>query len=301
MKSLQDIAAFVASQDEKKGPAISGRWHNLQLKPDLGSGELLNFGVAFVDDGNRVHLKVARDLSRLTCFYDDRVDVPSFEHLCSLIADGFNGARLEDFCLSQLSVHAQLSEGRYASGASIGEILNGFYEATVPIGRPRIGQAPNAVARARTISTPAAREEVINRLLHRMGQRALPFIARDPWIVRDEAGVERKIDIPIRAPGRLSAAVISLWSKATYNRKFQLMKAGLDLDTIKTHAVNERLGLFVMRPMGGEGYSRSDLQDIDGEIDEAAWQLRKVARIEVEQAPDAESLSGLLETWLEVA
>jgi len=70
---------------------------------------------------------------------------------------------------------------------------------------------------------------------------------------------------------------------------------------IKTHAGNERLGLFVMRPMGGEGYSRSDLENIDGEIDEAAWQLRKVAQIEVEQAPDADSLSERLEGWIEAA
>ena len=95
--------------------------------------------------------------------------------------------------------------------------------------------------------------------------------------------------------------MVSLWSKDEYRRKFQLAKAGLDLDTVQAHNPGERLGLFVMRPMEEHGYSKTELDDIDGEIDEAAWQLRKLANIEVEQGEDANSLSEKLEGWLEAA
>lgn len=302
MKSMKDIAAFVAGHGDNRDVAIAGRWHNLQLKPDLGSGELLNVGVAFVDQGNRVHLRMARDLSRLRCLYDDRVDVRSFEELCCVIEDAYNGTPWDDFQLSRLTSHASLGGGRYASGTSIGQILTSFYEATVPLGRAQAERSPAAHrGRARNIPTDVARDIVISRLIQRMGQRVVPYIARGPWVVRDESGREHRVEVPIRASGRLCASVISLWTKDPYRRKFQLAKAGLDLDTVQANAPGERLGLFVMRPMAEEGYSKSELDEIDDEIDEAAWQLRKLANIEVEQGEHADELAGKLETWLEAA
>lgn len=70
MTSIDSIANFVASQDRRERPMVTGHWHNLQIKPDLGSSEVLNVGVAFVDQAQNVHLKLARDLSRLSCLYD---------------------------------------------------------------------------------------------------------------------------------------------------------------------------------------------------------------------------------------
>lgn len=301
MKKPEEIASFIQHRGEGVRPAVTGRWHNLQIRPDLGSSELLNVGVAFVDDGDRVHLRMARDLSRLACLYDDRVDVHSFEQLSKLIEEAFNGVNLSALRLSDLSPHTSLSEGRYASGSSIGEILSTFYDATVPIGR-QPSDAKNArKPRVRTISTQAARESVIERLLQRMGNRAVPYIARGPWLLREPGGEEHRLDLPIRAPGRLSASLISLWTKDQYRRRFHLAQAGLDLGTVQAQSPKERLGLFVMRPMEEEGYSQDELNEIDREIDEASWQLRKVANIEVEQGEDAEVLSGKLEEWLEVA
>ena len=95
MTSINSVAQYVASQDRREGTKIAGRWHNLQIKPDLGSSEILNVGVAFVDEARNVHLKLARDLSRLTCLYDDRVDVRSFERLCAVIEGAYNGSALD--------------------------------------------------------------------------------------------------------------------------------------------------------------------------------------------------------------
>ncbi|KGO99769.1 hypothetical protein [Novilysobacter defluvii] len=301
MKNPDEIAAFIACQDHRAKHAVSGRWHNLQIRPDLGSGELLNAGVAFVDEGSRVHLRMARDLSRLKCLYDDRVDVQSFEQLSMLIEEAFDGANWEDFRLSQLSAHVSLSGGRYASGTSISEILSSFYEATVPIGKRPEGAKGVRTTRTRSISTQTARDSVIQRLMQRMGQRALPYIARGPWTLSEPTGQVHQLDLPIRAPGKLCATVVSLWAKERYRRKFQLAQAGLDLGTVQAQSPTERLGLFVMRPMEEEGYSQDDLNAIDNEIDEASWQLRKVANIQVEQGEDAESLSEKLEEWLEAA
>lgn len=301
MKKPEEIASFIQRHSEGSRPAVTGRWHNLQIRPDLASSEVLNVGVAFVDDGDRVHLRMARDLSRLSCLYDDRVDVHSFEQLSTLIEEAFNGANLSDFRLSDLSAHTSLSEGRYASGSSIGEILAAFYDATVPIGRKPEGNRSARQPRARTISTQTAQQSVIERLLQRMGQRAVPYIARGPWLLREPGGEEHRLDLPIRAPGRLSASVISLWTKDEYRRRFHLAQAGLDLGTVQAQSPRERLGLFVMRPMEEEGYSQEELNEIDNEIDEASWQLRKVANIQVEQGEDAEALSGKLEEWLEAA
>lgn len=301
MNPIERIAAFVAQHDQRPPASVSGRWHNIQIKPDLGSGEVLNVGVAFVDDAARVHLKMARDLSRLACLYDERIDVRSFERLSALIEDAYSGVNLADFTLSALSGHAHISEGRFASGASINEILSQFYETTVPLGRPAVTPISQRGVRAKSVSTSTAQERVVKRLLERMGQRAVPFVARGPWIVVEPDGREHRIEVPIRAAGRLCASVVSVWSKNEYQRKFQLAKGGLDLDTVQAQAPGERLGLFVMRPMDEEGYSKAELDQIDLEIDEVAWQLRKTANIEVEQGEDAEDLSEKLEQWLEAA
>jgi len=301
MKSIEDIAAFVAGHDKNGGVSVRGEWFNVQLTPDVAAGELLNVGVGFVDDSRRVHLRMARDLSRLRCLYDDRIDVGSFEELCDLIAQAYNGVPTSDFRLTSLTPHASQTMGRFASGTSISEILDRFYETTVTVGRGEQA-APTAHSRGRskTITTEAAREMVLERLLERMGTRAAPYIARAPWVVRDN-GREHKIAVPIRDPGRLCASVVSLWTKNEYRRKFQLAQAGLDLDTVQAQAPGERLGLFVMRPMAEQGYTQSELEQIDNEIDDAAWQLRKNANIELEQGEDAEELSGKIESWLDAA
>lgn len=279
---------------------IAGQWHNIQLRPDMGAGDMLNVGVAFVDASHHVHLRMAHDLSRLTCLYDDAIDVASFEHLCSVVESAFNGVPVNSFHLSNLSPNAFMSDGRYASGESIEEILARLFEATVPVGRPRESDRQPRT-RAKSLSTEQVTKLVIDRLVERMGQRAIPFISGGLWTVHDRSGAERKIRLPIRRAGRICASVASVCTKDEYRRRFQLAKAGLDLDTVREHSGHERLGLLVLRPMTSDGYTESELQSIDNEIDDTAWQLRSVANIDVEASDDVDHLSETLQEWIEEA
>ncbi|RYE61262.1 MAG: hypothetical protein EOP20_00120 [Hyphomicrobiales bacterium] len=301
MTSIEKVAKFVAAKDSRGAPKATGQWHNLQIRPDLGSAELFNVGVAFVDESQNVHLKLARDLSRLTCLYDDRIDVGSFERLCALIENAYDGSPLQTFNLTALSPQASLSGGRYAAGSSVNEILNSFFQATVPLGLPKLdlGDTPT-VSRAQHLSTTLVQKRVIAQLIVRMGARAAPYIARAPWVVTEE-GRERKISVPIRAPGKLCASVVSVWTKDRYRRKYHLAEAGLDLDVVQHYAPEEKLGLFVMRPNEAQNYSTSELDQIDDEIDEAAWRLRKLASVKIETGGDANDLSGKLAAWIEAA
>ena len=297
MTSIEQLAEFVASRSNRRAANVSGHWHNLQIRPDLGSGEVLNVGVAFVDAAQIVHLKLADDLSRLTCLYDHRVDVASFERLCAVIQGAYDGSPLEAFNLNPLSNQTTLSAGRYAAGSSIQEILDSFFDATVPLAQPRSQPLFSKAQRAKVVSTADAQQRVIKELIIRMGARAVPFIAQSPWLVTEE-GRERKINVPFRAPGKLSATVVSVWTKDRYRRKYQLSEAGLDLDIVQSYAPDEKLGLFVMRPMVDQSYSSTELEEIDGEIDEAAWKLRKLANVSVETGSNAGEISGKLQDWL---
>lgn len=295
-----DLVRSVLEHASASPAPIAGQWHNIQLRPDVGAGDTLNVGVAFVDAGNNVHLKMARDLSRLSCLYDDVIDIASFEKLCSVVEEGFNGVPAEAFQLNKLSPNALISEGRYASGTSIEEILARLFEATVPVARPKEADKQTRT-RSKSISTEQATKLIIERLVARMGQRAIPFVSAPTWTVRDPSGAERKIRIPVRRAGRMCASVVSVCTKDQYNRRFQLAKAGLDLDTVGKRSGGERLGLLVLRPMNADGYSESELLSIDNEIDDTAWQLRSVANIDVEANDDVETLTETLQGWLEDA
>jgi len=298
MNPSDEFASILMSRGASSAPVV-GRWHNLQLRPDLGSGEVLNIGVAFVDENDRVHLQLAHELPRLACLYDDRVDIQSFEKLCILIQGAYNGRAIEELNLAALSEHTSLSQGRYASGASVREILDRFFEATVPLARAYA--PPGRASRARIIATSTARSLVVQSLVDRMGARIAPFISRAPWTVSGEGEIPRRVEIPIRAPGVLSASVVSVWSKNTHQRKLQLASAGIDLEIIKKTAPDERLGLFVMRPNSEPGYSRRDLEAIDSEIDEARWRLKDMASIKIESEDTYEALSERLEEWVAAA
>ena len=301
MKSADDIAAFIEGHGVGVKPLVAGKWHSLQIRPDPASGELLNIGVAFVDDSERVHLRLASDLSRLECLYDDRIDVASFERLSGLIQEAFNGAKFSDFRLAEFTPHALLTQGRYASGASINGILQRFYEDTVPLGRCRATDKVSRQPRARSITTETAQSKVINCLKQRMGNNVFRYLPDRYHVIKEANGAEHELRFPIRVPGQVAASIVSLWVKNDDRRQLRLTRAGLDLGMLNERSGGERLGLFVMRPSVGNGYSQSDVSDIDNEIDDAAWRLRRVANIEIDQGEDPEQLSERLQHWIEAA
>lgn len=288
----------VVDQASTSTVSVEGQWHNIQLRPDIGAGDTLNVGVAFVDASHRVHLRMAHDLSRLSCLYGNAIDIASFERLCDVVESEYNGVPVSKFQLSKLSPNAVMSDGRYASGESIEEIVTRLFETTVPVGKPReFEKQPRT--RAKSLSTEQATKLIIDCLVERMGQRAIPFISRGLWTIYDRGGAERQIRLPIRRPGRICASVISVFTKDEYRRRFQLAKAGLDLDTVREHSGQERLGLLVLRPMISDGYTENELLSIDNEIDDTAWQLRSVANIDVEASDDVDHLGGTLQGWIE--
>lgn len=281
------------------GVQIRGHWFNIRVCPARASGEILNIGVGFIDDQGRLFTRLASDFGRLTCLFDDRVDTESFNRMASLIQAEFNGSAATPSKLLEVVPELLVSELKAASGSSVEKILANLFAATVTIGQPRVDRT----MRERGITTEQLRDEVVGALRKRHGAKIEGYIPRRPVIVVD--GKSRKVALTFRKEGRLAASLISIWHREHDRRKASLLEAALDLDVVQRHSSrNERLGLFVVRPMStSEAFTQSELGQIDTEVDDVAWRLRDLApkRAVVEAASSPHEIASQVESWLGMA
>lgn len=299
------IANQLLDQLQQDEPATSpqltrGRWFNIQLQPNLLAGEQLNVGVGFVDQTGRLHTRVSDNLSRLSCLYDDRVDLEGMQVLVELAADLFDRGQYEPDMPGTISPQLSFSQPSYAAGASIEEILETFYEQTVSLVPPLQEKEDARRSYFRGYTNVAARRNLHQWMAkHHQALARRIFPTNPTFNIRTFGGdamQEHTVDLPLRQSGKLAGSIVSAYCSTEQTAELRLLQSAMTINTAKRHLEKERIGLFVLRPGGDSGLSRKTLSRFDEMIDENVWQLRD-AGVHVGVECSVESLGREVADW----
>lgn len=256
---------------------VKGQWFNIRLCPDLLAGEQINVGVGFVDQHGTVHGRFAEDLSRLQCFYGDRVDLDEVGFLVDLAASQYDRSSYRHILASPVSPQIILGEPAPASGSDIQSILRDFFDETVPLAIPR-GEEKKRTTRFQSSSNEAVRGDVFKWIAKHHARIAHNIIPNSPrFTIRiDDNGTtqEHTVELPIRVPGRAAGSIVSAYCSTTQTAELRILQAAITLNTAIRHLRDEKCGLFILRPGDDSGLPAGTLARFDDIIDESVWKLR---------------------------
>ena len=126
MSSIIDRMQSVASSPPF--PAVTGRWFNIRICPDLALGELLNVGIGFTaSDSEETHIRLVDQFDRFRLRYGREFEEELRMMLRVLRSTGLQDNRNPPF------PNVRFSELKFAAGNSLEEILDRLFRATVPV------------------------------------------------------------------------------------------------------------------------------------------------------------------------
>lgn len=105
---------------------VKGEWFNIRWTPDIATGEKLNIGVGFVENG-RVHSRLLSYFERVKCLYGER-GIYHAELVTSIV-----GESLRQNKKSSPIPQITYDNSGYAQGFSVDEVLSSLFEQTVPL------------------------------------------------------------------------------------------------------------------------------------------------------------------------
>ncbi len=256
---------------------IRGQWFNIRLQPDLFAGEQFNIGVGFVDQNGTVHSRFTDDLSRLHCFYDDRVDLEELGFLVDIAAAQYDRTSLDAILAKPFSPQIILGDRAYAAGSSIQGILADFFDETISLIAP-IEEGKSRKPRFQSSSSEVVREEIFAWMRAHHNPLAQKIIPANPHFkvrTTDQSITqEHLVELHLRNPGRIAGSIVSANCKTPQTAELRILQAAMNLNTAIRHLEGEKCGLFILRPDDDSGLPKQTLAKFDDLIDESVWKLR---------------------------
>lgn len=256
---ILDIAAPNTPEHE---PAVRGQWHNLRWKPNESTGELLNIGVV-LRTAEGAHVKLLESFERLRCLYDGHV-ADDAKFLVRVVRD----AVLADAEMPSRSVY--LSEPKFAAGASISEILDQLFRATVPLGARKTGDRAQDENAQPAADTTSVRREVLNALRDIAGLDADRIITPERTMQVIEDGRVHQLDIPLQTHSALGTIVSARYAQ-TKDTELNILRADSDLQIARKVYRQDRLYMYVVRPDVEANADKADKL-----LEEFSWKFRQI-------------------------
>lgn len=239
---------------------VEGIWQNIRWMPSLSTGEVLNLGVLFVaNDGTR-HVRLLDSVERIKCMYEATV-AQDARFLLTVIEGALRtGGEVP-------TPHVILSEGKYASGPSLQEVVDGLFRHTVPLARPRREDV------ASTAASPAEKSDyrkiVFDELRRIAGLKADRVISSEGTLEVRDGGISHFLDIPLQS-GSALGTIISTRVHRT-RAELNLFRADSDLQIARRVYGRDQLLMYVVRPGSGPG-----AEQMDRLLDDFSWKFKKV-------------------------
>ncbi len=241
------------------------QWFNIQLTPDLASGETLNIGVATINPSGHINTKMLDYFDRLEClFHKSFTDEVKF--IIKIIEHELKSGNTSAIPVANVSY----TPARYAAGNDENQVLNTLYKTTVTLASfPKEPQKREF----RPASNEEIRAIIFNKIKQNIGLSA-SFLAQSPMYNIDDGNSSHQLDLPLQGFGLLGSIVSAVY-KSTDRIEMNILRAIVDLDIAARIHPKDRLGLFVCKPKIDKNFTQDNANAIDNLFDQADWKAKK--------------------------
>lgn len=285
-------ALFNEDARTMKKPAVAGKWFEIRLTPDLVTGELLNIGVAFIQNRTKAfHFRLLETAAPFACLYGPRAR-EQFGFLLATLRESMtlHGAS------SLISPQISFGSPRHAEGASVEAVLDSLYANTVTLGR--FMQRQEELAEAEPSKAKRSTETVrlrVRKAFSSIDKKGFTDYWHDDPVPLKVDEVVHPLDLQLWkgkdlvSPNYFASIISACYKDAHYRRSF-LTGAYQALTIARSYGGDKARGsLFILRPEADDGVFGGELRTvIDNEIDNTTWVLLKKFKVQpvVETAMD---------------
>ena len=264
-----------------------GSWRAIQLCPNPTADERLNVGVVYVAEG-KAHYRLIENMAGLKCLYGAEA-LENAQFLLALVRDALDAGG----ALTSPAPQILLGPEQFATGDKPEAVVDRIFSDVVTIGRHRMDLEAVAIEEAPTVRNSTVRKKVVAEILRVAPAVVKKVVAEKPFKVRSADNVEHELDIPLRAPGHFGS-IVSAAYRSSGPRRTGLYAAFMDLSTARQFVEKREDGrLFILRD---EGFPESLQRDIDNDIDDIGWRLRKI-NIEISPGFSPAAIAKDIVTW----
>lgn len=271
---------------------IRGEWFNIRWTPNLASGEKLNIGVGFIENG-RVHSRLLSYFERLKCLYGDSI-VYHIELVTSIIGESLRQNE-KSSPIPQISYN----KSGLAQGFSVDEVLTNLFEQTVPL-QKKI-RVQGGEKRFNSISTDKLYTCLIDELKIKAALQFESFVPRESSIIINDTAGSHELFVPFRDNKTLVGGLASAVYSNAQRIELNLLQAARDVEAAVKLGKGHKASVFVLLPGDEEKkLNKEQVVSIENSIDKFNWHMKKQQIL----VGGHDTISGLADeicSWADVA
>ncbi|MEL4251130.1 hypothetical protein AAEH72_08985 [Shewanella xiamenensis] len=271
---------------------IKGQWFNIRWTPDLATGEKLNIGVGFVEDG-RVHSRLLSYFERVKCLYGER-GIYHVELVTSIVGESLRQNK-------KVSPIPQITydNSGYAQGFSIDEILTSLFEQTVHL-QKKIRVSGNE-KRFNSINTDKLYTSLVDELRIKAALQFEEFVPAESSIFINDSFGSHELFVPFRDNKILVGGLASAVYSSVQRIELNLLKAARDVEAAVKLGKGTKASVFILMPGDEvEKLSKEQVISIDNSLDKFRWHMNKQG-ISVGGHTSVSGLADEICSWANVA
>ncbi|EIV8469467.1 hypothetical protein V6457_004376 [Vibrio vulnificus] len=287
---MNNLEKLLGQNTEKS--LVKGEWFNIRWTPDIATGEKLNIGVGFVENG-RVHSRLLSYFERVKCLYGER-GIYHAELVTSIV-----GESLRQNKKSSPIPQITYDNSGYAQGFSVDEVLSSLFEQTVPL-QKKIRVSSNA-KRFNSINTDKLYTCLVDELKIKAALQFEEFVPADSSIfIEDDLG-SHELFVPFRDNKNLVGGLASTVYSNVQRIELNLLKAARDVESAVKLGKGNKASVFILMPGDEvEKLNKEQVISIENTLDKFDWHMNKQG-ISVGGHTSVSGLADEICSWANVA
>ncbi|HCZ9033974.1 hypothetical protein HUO05_03570 [Vibrio alginolyticus] len=271
---------------------VKGEWFNIRWTPDIATGEKLNIGVGFVENG-RVHSRLLSYFERVKCLYGER-GIYHAELVSSIV-----GESLRQNKKSPPIPQITYDNSGYAQGFSVDEVLTSLFEQTVPLQKKIRGSGNTK--RFNSVNTDKLYTCLVDELKIKAALQFEEFVPADSSIfINDDLG-SHELFVPFRDNKNLVGGLASTVYSNVQRIELNLLKAARDVESAVKLGKGNKASVFILMPGDEiEKLNKEQVISIENTLDKFDWHMNKQG-ISVGGHSSVSALADEICSWANVA
>lgn len=288
--SEDSIKALTSMVEKRSHPKTSGQWFSIRWTPDIGTGEILNLGLCFIDSESRnITVRTLADYSRLHCLYSKAI-----EGDCRLLISVVRKALENHLFDESPSLNISYGKPQWAQGESAEEIVESIYRQIVTL-EPTPQREENHLVDdhpVQAVKTEHLVNVIYGGIRRRAGISASGIIPQSPYFQVPYPNGMRSLYVPLVGQNdERFGSIVSNVYKTPAVCETKILRAHMDLETVLlTRNPEADAAIFVQKPTPSIFADKEDkrLRIFDEMYDLFTWKMSKQDIIfRMEESQDA--------------